>query len=380
MLRILMCIDSFEVGGVTEVVKKLYSNINKEKFSIDFLVMRRLDSDFEKEVIKNGSDVFYMTELPLNNVPLLNYHFRNRKYLAQARRLIKYKKYDVAHIHAHLNSFTFICTKLKIPFILLHAHEAVSDFNGNENKSKLMGLLWKTRQRQYNKYAAVLAGDSMKACFVKYGESSKRVKDFKVLHPPIDTERFNPESFTFEDAVKTFSVDDGALNLLHVGRLSPVKNQSFIIDITAQINKSRDCHFFLVGEGDCKQSLISHAKKLGVSDKVHFLPADTSPLIYKAMDAFVFPSFSEAFGMVGVESQLMGVPCFASTNIPNDIDVGLCEFLKLEDGATVWADSIIKYCSSEHKNTVDITKFKVETLIKNVEEIYSSSEYNPERK
>ena len=49
----------------------------------------------------------------------------------------------------------------------------------------------------------------------------------------------------------------------------------------------------------------------------------------------------DAFGMGAVESQLMGVKCYASSNVPKDVDIGGCEFLDLKLGAKEWARQII---------------------------------------
>ena len=76
--------------------------------------------------------------------------------------------------------------------------------------------------------------------------------------------------------------------------------------------------------------------------------------------------------MVAVESQLMGVPCFASTNVPTDVDIGICQFLDLAKGAKYWAEKIRGF--GYQTAAIDVQKskeFMIETLINKLETIYN---------
>jgi hypothetical protein len=53
----------------------------------------------------------------------------------------------------------------------MHTHEAVSDFNGNEKKSKITEFVWKNRVKMYNKLVDHKLGDSKKACIAKFGDN-----------------------------------------------------------------------------------------------------------------------------------------------------------------------------------------------------------------
>lgn len=68
-----------------------------------------------------------------------------------------------------------------------------------------------------------------------------------------------------------------------------------------------------IGRGDetHRETLISLARKLGVSDRVRWSVAERAdlPAAYRAHDVFVFPStWSEPFGLVPIEAMACGVP------------------------------------------------------------------------
>ena len=362
--------NSFNVGGVTNVAIAIYDGLDKEKYSVDFIRNGQYaENDIEKTVKENGSKVYTFTSSRIGKIPIINYRIHIKKLAKEVLTQIGDKKYDVIHIHAHASLGIYIAKKLRIPVRILHFHEAIPDFGDNVSKSKITAYMWKKRQKHYNKYATVKAGDSLKACKVKYGE--KVVNDHKlcVLYPPIDMEKFNPSRYKKEEVLKEFSINKKAFNIIHVGRLTQVKNQKFIIDVLKEINGTLLAELYFVGDGECKKGLEEYAKNLGVSDRVHFLSPSTSLSVYLAMNCSLLPSFSEAFGMVAVESQLMGVKCYASSNVPRDVDIGGCEFLDLKLGAKEWARQII---SNEGFNLQEEKKllFEKKTLVEKVKKLY----------
>lgn len=368
--------NSFNVGGVTNVAMSIYNGLDKQKFSVDFIRDGQYKQNQTEEFVKsNGSKVYCFNKPLLNKTPVLNYYFQYKNIANQILSQIGKVKYDVIHVHAHASLGIILARKLRIPVRILHFHEAVSDFGDNVNKSFITKIIWKHRQRKYNKWATVKSGDSLKACAVKYGEKVLKDPKLCVLYPPIDFTRFNPSIYDKESAVKEFCINTSAINLIHVGRLVPVKNQNFIIDVLKELNEVKNAELYFVGDGECKDSLTNHAKKLGVIDKVHFLPPNTSPSIYRAMNFSLLPSFSEAFGMVAVESQVMGVPCFASSCVPKDVNVGACEFLDLSLGAKDWAKRILDY-KEFNLDLEKVSLFKEEVLVKKVEELYNGKKPN----
>lgn len=369
--KILVCVNNFETGGVNAVVSSIYRGIDPEIFDMDFISLNNGNTSFEKEITDNGNRIYYIKECGMTKIPYFNYYIRAYKMVSQIRGILREEKYDIVHIHANADIYLPAAKKLKIPVRIYQSHEGVSDFNGNENKSRVTDIIWKNRVRMYNRLATVKAGDSKKACIAKFGADVINDPKMAVIHPPVDMNRFDPALYNRDAIIKEFGINTEAFNMVHVGRLNPVKNQSFMIDVLKELNKKRGSELYIVGDGDMKNKLVEYAEKSGVADKVHFLPGNTTPGIYTAMDCSLLPSFSEAFGMVAVESQVMGVPCFASVNVPDDVDIGMCSFLELD--AELWAEKIAD-CDFGVAS-VDGSKrdmFSIKTIVDQVSELYKT--------
>ncbi len=370
MKNVLVFMNSFNVGGVTNVAMAIYNRMDKSKFKMDFIRDGIFpENEIDKQVKANGNKVYLFNKPAIGKIPVLNYKTQRNKAVKSLLSQIKKGEYDVIHIHAHAYIALYLAKKLQIPVRLTHFHEAVTDFGDNVEKSFITRKIWKTRQKIYNRESTVKAGDSLTACKVKFGKKADE-KEFSVFNPPIDFNKFNPKNYDKDSVFDKYGIDKRAFNIIHIGRLSPVKNQKFMIDILSEANKEKDTRLYIVGEGDYKKELIAHAKKRQVEQNLIFLPANTTPGLYLAMDCSLLTSFSEAFGMVAVESQAMGVRCFASTFVPTEVAVGGCIFLDLSLGEKVWAKAILDTEKGFALQKEKIDNFKIENLVKRLEKIY----------
>jgi glycosyltransferase involved in cell wall biosynthesis len=104
--------------------------------------------------------------------------------------------------------------------------------------------------------------------------------------------------------------------LVNVGRFSRQKNQEFLIRL---LEKAKDLHLLLVGDGELREWLHALPVQLQVIDRVHFTgevsPADVTSLI-SCSDIFVLPSLFEAVGLVVLEAMVLGKPV-VSNDIPS---------------------------------------------------------------
>jgi glycosyltransferase involved in cell wall biosynthesis len=93
-----------------------------------------------------------------------------------------------------------------------------------------------------------------------------------------------------------------------------VKGHRFFIDAAARVLRSRsDVHFVLVGDGPLKVEIAKQVKKLGITDRVHFLGdrPDASRLI-AALDLLVLASLHEGLPNAVMEGMASGVPVIAT--------------------------------------------------------------------
>jgi D-inositol-3-phosphate glycosyltransferase len=141
-----------------------------------------------------------------------------------------------------------------------------------------------------------------------------------VVPPGVDLSMFQP--IDRDEARRTIGYGAGRL-LLFVGRLERLKGVEVAIRALALLRDRAhdDVRLLILGEdsrdGDEseKDRLKELAAAAGVRDRVDFLGSVAHhelPFFYSAADVCVMPSYSESFGLVGLEAQACGRPVVGS--------------------------------------------------------------------
>lgn len=109
------------------------------------------------------------------------------------------------------------------------------------------------------------------------------------------------------------------LQMAMVGNFVPEKNQLFVLEFLEDLNAQNvDFEFYFIGERKpqfplCYDRCIKYCEQKGLSNKVHFLgKREDVPQLLEKMDAFVYCSRSETFGLAVVEAIATGLPVFVN--------------------------------------------------------------------
>ncbi len=133
-----------------------------------------------------------------------------------------------------------------------------------------------------------------------------------VIPNAIDTEKFNPFR---EDAGPNDRLEaKSELTIGTVGRLSPEKGHSCLLKVFKKVISSvPNLKLLIVGDGALRSSLEKEAKDLGIEKKVIFTGMQKDMVsMYRAMDIFVLPSFTEGLPLVLLEAMSMELPVVAT--------------------------------------------------------------------
>jgi len=150
-----------------------------------------------------------------------------------------------------------------------------------------------------------------------YGADPSRVQ---VVAPGVDLSTFRPIDRT--EARSKIDAGDGPL-LLFVGRLERLKGVEIAIRALAELRADgHPAARLLVLGADSRDAdeseqerLKAVAATLGVREAIDFVGSVAHhelPYFYSAADVCVMPSYSESFGLVGLEAQACGCPVVAS--------------------------------------------------------------------
>lgn len=150
-----------------------------------------------------------------------------------------------------------------------------------------------------------------------------------VIPNGIDTSRFALDLAARSRIRAELGIPENAWVVGTVGRLSPEKNQTLLIDAVAPMLDPRR-HLVIVGDGPSRESLERHARTTMRPELIHFTGArkDIAELM-SAFDIFALTSSSEGLPLVLLEAMAMGLPVLSTSvgGIPDLVEHGVTGFL-----------------------------------------------------
>ena len=197
---------------------------------------------------------------------------------------------------------------LKIPHYSTY-HTAIPQYAHKLTDDQAIGeLMWKYIIWFYNQVDMVLVpskstGDEL---------AGKGIYKEKIKFYPrgIDTKRFHPEKRN--GYFKKYKINEKAVKLIYVGRVSKEKNLNLLVSIFKElIKKGGNYHLIIVGDGpflkEMNTSLLGYPVTFA-----GYLKGDDLTQAYASSDLFIFPSETDTFGNAVLEAQASGLPVFVT--------------------------------------------------------------------
>lgn len=331
MVRVLQVVGKMHYGGMETLIMNLYRNMDRSRVQFDFLVHYEEPGEYDEEIRQLGGRIYVMPKTTFRN------YFIYQKALNEFFQ--QHPEYKV--IHGHLQSVAFLYHKIAKKYgkryCITHAHN-----NGVEHSIK--GRVSYFTALLAQKYTDEFWGCSMEACRYFFPKAIKEHKEVKVILNGIEAEKYRFCDETRQE-LRNLAGLNGKLVIGHVGRFTGQKNHGFLIDIFDEVQKKKDSALLLIGKGPDKEKMLEKVKEKGLLEKVIFLGArDDINELMMVMDAFVLPSLFEGFGIVLVEAQATGLPCFCTEGkIPPITKISDSYYpISLKKSPREWADCILK--------------------------------------
>jgi glycosyltransferase EpsF len=329
MQRILHTVGKMDRAGAETMIMNLYRTMDHTKFQFDFVVFSSQKGDFDKEIESLGGIIY--TIVASNPI---------KRMFALKKLLEKHPEYKIVHSHTLFSTaFHLWAAKMaNVPTRIAHAHNT-----SGRSKGKLMDVIYQTFSRKIiNKYSTNYIGCGHAAAKFLFPTQ----KEVLFLPNAIDTNYFARIGEAKKNYITNeFQLEPNCLKIIQVGRLQPVKNHYFSLQIANEL-KNREVNFkmFFIGQGEMYNTLNNEIELRKLSNEVFLLGvrSDISELMAGA-DVMLMPSLHEGFPVVLVESQSVGLPSLiADTISPEvDLDADLIEFESLSSTALNWVEKLL---------------------------------------
>lgn len=334
-IRVLVVFGAIANGGVEKIISSIYQNIR--------------ESEIVTEAVyhKGGLNINQVSTLQklwpnIEEAPefiTLNWHsYRNwwKEYIK------RHQHFDIIHVNYIDSAFCYIDLFNKDGAITVgHSHNPKSrPFSLGRMVSDIISY----PSRFLFKYFIACSKQTAIECFgSKIAESDKYFTLLNGISIP---------DFEFNEHIRNSirqlnGISSDKIIIGHVGRFSTQKNQKFAVKIFNEYKKlNNNSELWFLGEGEQIAEVKDMVKHLNLEDSIKFFGVvDNVNEYMQAFDYFLFPSTYEGLGIVLMEAQVSGLPCFISDRIPEEADIhaNLIERLSLEDAPFAWAKKIADY-------------------------------------
>ena len=294
------------------------------------------------------------------------------------KKILERNDFDIIHVNTGSSAIVALtlrqAKKRNVSVRIGHSHGA-RPFSGNKLKTLIISFF----QAIINQCATKKVACSVNAAEALFGVN--RAQDAIIVKNAIKTDKF---AFSPENrAIKRRELGlEGCFVIGQIARLSPEKNQRFLIDVFMQAyHRDSTARLLLVGDGALAEEVMEYAKQLNLEKYVIFAgTTDIPQIFYSVMDVFILPSIYEGLPIVGVEAQASGLPCVFSDAVTTEVKLTEnCRFLPLNVSAQTWAEVVLSYKDIKLTrdtawHTVRDSGYDVSTIPKMMEDIYQVDE------
>ncbi len=293
-MKIAYLFGSLNRGGTETLMLDVCKNLQQADFEA-IGVYRK------KGILENE---FLFTNIPFYFLPVSKIRI---KYVLKLRKLLINNQITIVHAQQPIDAlyayFACLGTNIKL-FLTLHG------FDVNVSRRLLLFILKCTTANLY-------VSHYQKQYYIeKY--KLKESKQF-VVYNGIDFDKLSIKQDTSKDIRTELNLSRDTILLGMVGNFNLVRNQMFVCHFLKLLNEQGvDFHFIFVGKriesmADRFDNCVAYCQHNHLSSKVTFLGVRNDvPAILHALDAFVYATEHDTFGIAVVEAIAAGTPVFVN--------------------------------------------------------------------
>lgn len=356
-------------GGAQELLIN-YLRMLKNDEEIDYwvyVIEGPRNSKYDNIIKTESLQVRYMYS-PRTDAGIGYIKFIWKKLVASKNIYQAIKSYQPDIIHTHITKI-FECALLPITFTNKKTVKLHTLHSNPYSFSKIDCILAQIAFKMVNVIPVCINEEQRNLARKRY-----KIKETELLYNGIDFEEINRKRIPKPLARRQLNIADESFVIGAVGRIKPVKNYRFLIDVFYEITKINSSALLIIaGDGD-RQELEERVTKLNIQNKVKFLGevSDIVP-IYCALDIYLLTSIYESCSLTTLEAQALGIKCVVSDVIPEEsIYSNLVMRLSLNLGAMGWSEQIISFAgiSTSVFFTNEKLKYSLRTKVDELKKIY----------
>ena len=336
MKRLLCIVGGMNRGGAETFLMKIYRQLDKTKYQMDFCVGFHKPGDYDEEIKKLGGEILYTT--PKSKNPIASFY--------NIYKIVKTNNYDYV-LRISQNSLS--CLELLAARLAGAKNTIFRSSNTQSCGNKINGILHRLFKPLAYFVPTTHISPSKEAAKFMFGTLNK----VTILNNGLDTKQFK---FSFEkrnEIRKQFNAENNFI-IGHIGRFNLQKNHKFLLEVFAEIKKQKEnAVLWLIGKGKLETEIEKQAKKLNILDSIKFLGIRSDiPDLLSAMDVFVFPSLFEGMPNTVIEAQTNGLPCLIANTITKQAkQTEIVHFMSLKQTFSEWANKAIEIVEKQNLDT-----------------------------
>lgn len=359
--------DVFEaIGGEEEVAYYLYSNIDREKYSV-YITGEECARYFDKNSPQKEEWIKCVVKGKFRIIKMLH-----------LRKLIKNYEIDLINVHGYSAGFfvRLACFRMKKVKIVWTMHLCVDDMFSDKIINKYINTCIENilnHHKSFTDKIVCVNNDSMER-LMQRGTS---VVPICTIYNGIDISKFTPKSYINNEISKPLICG-------FISRFSEQKGIPYLLSaIKELLEEGYQIQLKMIGEGPLYHYVEEYILEHKLSDKIELLGYQKHiEEIMGTIDVLILPSLYECFPMIILEALSCEVPVIASkvNGVPEIIEDNKNGFLIESGNISELKVKIVNYFNNRTllrihgKNGRDkiIDSFTKEKMVKSYEKLYDN--------